>query len=148
MDTYNTPVQVNTYDEDQDIEELYPEIYKIVYPMICKICNNPPARITEEVIENMTNEIYINIESQEMTQTTVKVQTRNVDSKNVNTKELKTEETRQQNFLLKDLIRILILRELLRRRRPGARPPFPPHRPPMPRSIYEQRFYDNDNYLY
>lgn len=149
MDTYNTPMQMNTYEDDRDIEELYPEIYRIIYPMVCKICNNPPARITEETIENMTNEIYINVEAQGMNQTTISVETRNIDPKSGNNKEIKQEETRQQNFLLRDLIRILILRELLRRRRPGRpKPPFTPHRPPMPRSIYEERFYDNDNYLY
>ena len=39
-------------------------------------------------------------------------------------------ETRQINRNLRDLIQILLIRELLRRRRPG-RPPMPP-RPPMP----------------
>lgn len=141
--------------ENQNLEQFYPEIYKIVNPMVCKICKNAPNVITEEVIENMTNEIFINIESQEMQKTTIKVQTRNLDTKGTDNKENKVEETRQQNFILRDLIKILILKELLQNNRPGGgpRPPFPPNRPPMPRppmprSIYEQRFYDNDNYLY
>ena len=53
-------------------------------------------------------------------------------------------ENRQfKNRNLEDLIRILLIRELLRRRRPQMmRPPFPP-RPPMTRPPFPRGFYDS-----
>ena len=116
---------------NETLESFYPDVYKLVHPMVCKICSSAPMNITEENIENMTNEIYINIESVNDKKETNSVQNRNVtDDK---------KETRHENCLLKDLIRILVIRELLgNRRRP--KPPMPrPPRPPMPRSIYEER---------
>lgn len=139
-DYYSQP-QMENVRKNEELETYYPDIYKMVHPMVCKICNNAPMNITEEVIENMTNEIYINIEGAESTQETNTVQNRNnQDTKNV--KEQDKKETRQQNYLLRDLIRILLIRELLGNKRPPrpGRPPMPP-RPPYPRSIYEQRPY-------
>ena len=46
-----------------EIMELYPEIYKIVNPMVCKICEVNTKPITSELIEQMTDEIYLNLES-------------------------------------------------------------------------------------
>ena len=121
MDNYNMTRQLPTYEENINLEKFYPETYKIIYPLVCKTCSNVKDNITEELIGKMTNDN--------------------------NRKEVKKEEKRDQNFLLKDLIRILILKELLGNKNHGQRPPFPPNRPPMPRSIYEQRFFDNE-YLY
>lgn len=47
----------------KEILDLYPEIYKIVNPMVCKICEVNTKPITRELIEQMTDEIYLNIES-------------------------------------------------------------------------------------
>ena len=151
-DMYNRNL-ANMYVQEQseeDLEKYYPDIYRIVYPMVCKTCSQVTGPVTEEMIENMTNTIYMNLESEESLKVNMKVvQNRNGDVKNPNSKESELE-TRQQNFLLRDLIRILLLRELLRRRRPnrppfpGPRPPFPGQRPPMPRSSYEEGL----DYLY
>lgn len=46
-----------------EILDLYPEIYKIVNPMVCKICEVNTKPITQELIEQMTDEIYMNLES-------------------------------------------------------------------------------------
>ena len=45
-----------------DVLDLYPEIYKIVNPMVCKICEANTKPITRELVEQMTDEIYLNIE--------------------------------------------------------------------------------------
>ena len=45
-----------------DILDLYPEIYKIINPMVCKICEANSKPITRELVEQMTDEIYLNIE--------------------------------------------------------------------------------------
>ena len=121
----------------QDLTEFYPEIYKIIYPMVCKACNvNSNREVTKDLLEQITDEIYRNVEPEEQ-QTTSRadVQLKNGDVINPNAKEpeQQTRETRQNNFLLRDLIRILLLREWGRPTRPPVRPPFPPGggRPPM-----------------
>lgn len=125
---------------DEMIESLYPDIYRVVYPMVCKVCNqNNQREITRDLIDRMTDEIYTNIESDDrqiplMQQRPI---LKNGDVRNPNARETEARsETRQNNFLMRDLIKILILRELLRRRppmHPTMRPPVQPPRPPMPR---------------
>ena len=89
---------------------------------------NYNRQVSSKLIDDMTNEIYENVEPN-MTEVNLNVQVRGEEkSVNVKTNEKKeVRETRQRrNTLLNDLIRILILREL------GiARPPFRP-RPPFP----------------
>ena len=46
-----------------EILDLYPEIYKILNPMVCKICDSNTKPITKELVDKMTEEIYLNIES-------------------------------------------------------------------------------------
>ena len=55
---YLTPARNN-----DEILDLYPEIYKIIYPMVCKICEANTKPITRELVEKMTDEIYLNLES-------------------------------------------------------------------------------------
>lgn len=43
---------------DMDLESCYPEIYKIVYPMVCKKCDSVRMPVTNDDIQNMTDEIY------------------------------------------------------------------------------------------
>lgn len=127
--------------ESTELEKCYPEIYKIVYPMITKKCNNVRAALTNDDIENMTDEIYYALEGRNETRLNINLTndvrttaqynaTRTAEKKaDVKIEETTNEkrETRQMNKGLRDLIKILIIRELLNR--PG-RPPMP--RPPMP----------------
>ena len=46
-----------------EILDLYPDIYKLVNPMVCKICEANTKPISRELIEQMTDEIYLNLES-------------------------------------------------------------------------------------
>lgn len=122
----------NDYDEETTEEQdLYPEIYRIVNPMVCKICEekaNMP--ITKELVDEMTNTIYVNIEAEvEIPQNREILKNGDVRNPNVKQPELQTRQ-RVPNRTLQDLIRILILRELFKRRRP-QRPPMRP-RPPFP----------------
>ncbi len=159
---YSNPTYNRNYPMMQDnIEDLFPDIYKIINPMVCKICANNTRPITNDLIEQMTMEIYNNIEADEINIVNVNIETREANnSKTVNkkqiedrdVKELKNQdknenrdfkETRQprpNNPLLRDLIRILILNQLFGGGffpgRPPIRPPFPgpgtPGRPPRP----------------
>ena len=118
-DKYNEIYEQISYDNstnrDNELEECYPEIYKIVYPMVQKRCNNRKERINNEDIENMTDEIYFAVEQNNRNR----------------------RQTRQINRGLRDLIKVLLIRELLNR--PGIpnkplfpmHPPFPGPRPPM-----------------
>ena len=136
MYTYTDEMSVSER-PTQDLTALYPEIYKIIYPMVCKVCNmNYNREITKDLLEQMTDDIYRNVEPEEQTTSQrTEIQLKNGDVINPNAKEPEksTRETRQNNFLLRDLIRILILKELGRPNRPPMRPPFPPGmgRPPM-----------------
>lgn len=132
--TYNYGMTQNRRTENQDIERLYPEIYRTVYPMVCKACNQYNGEITEELVERLTNEVYANLETEqdvrsEQPKTTAKTSVNKTDVR-------REEETRQRrpNNTLRDLIRILIIRELLGLPNRPGRPPFPGGgpRPPFP----------------
>jgi len=130
--------------DQTSVEDMYPEIYRIVYPMICKACMAVNENVTEDLVSRITNEVYMNVEHMEMA-----AENRNTSQSSVNSKSIKSDsttsrtgsnitsevrqETRQRNPLLRDLIRILVLRELIGNPgRPRPRPPFnPPGRPPF-----------------
>lgn len=118
---YEMPLQRNI--EITALERVYPEIYRVVYPMIQKVCMKAGNTINEEIIERMTDEVYRFLEEENKDSEGLK---RNTDIKTGN-----SNQTRNRNYLLRDLIKILILRELLGDR-PPMRPPMPPPRPPMP----------------
>ncbi len=109
--------------ENMDLENLYPDIYKMIQPMVQKACMRVNGVINEEIISSITEEIYNAMieetrEVKDVRKSSNEVKTNS--SQNVR----KVEETRQNNFLLRDLIRILIIKELLRRRQ--GRPPMRP----------------------
>ncbi len=133
----NDTMQVTPTAPTQDLTQFYPDIYKIIYPMVCKVCNiNLNRELTKELLDQMTDEIYQNMEPEEEECPTRKEPPlKNGDVRNPNAKEpeVQVKESRRTNFLLRDLIRILLLREWGRPGRPPMRPPFPPPggRPPM-----------------
>lgn len=63
----------NTIRYSDEILELYPEIYRIVNPMVCKICEANTKPITRELVDQMTDEIYMNLEVQPENDTIVNV---------------------------------------------------------------------------
>lgn len=123
--TFNT--NINISGNNVELENSYPEIYKIVYPMITKKCENVrESNITKNDIENMTDEIYYALESKNEIQVNIKKRPE------VKVSEA-TGERRQLNGGLRDLIQILLIRELLNRRIPPFRPPMPNPPGPGPR---------------
>ena len=141
---YNNTMQNN----NEELEDCYPEIYKVVYPMVKKACMTNTKPVTKELIDDMVVEIHSAFEQQsEVTNVNINVgnngnNVRSVDTKNsridtkvenkAESKENREKEDRGNNFLMNDLIRILILRELLNNNRPPAPPrPMPPNRPPF-----------------
>ena len=163
MSTYNNSANINyeyvtqTPRYSSEILDLYPEIYKILNPMVCKICESNTKPITRELVEQMTDEIYLNLESdpaslenddvvnvrvnlppeknKNTTKNTVNEVKKGKDNRaeSSNTLTEKTTENRdnrqRRNNTLRDLIRILILNQLLggNIRPPRPRPPRPPY---------------------
>lgn len=141
--TFNT--NINISGNNVELENSYPEIYKIVYPMVAKKCDNMRGEsITKDDIQNMTDEIYYALETKNETRVNINL-TNDVSTKNITRTEsrrpaVKISETKgdnsekiQINSGLRDLIQILLIRELLNRRRPPFRPPMPNPPGPGPR---------------
>ncbi len=168
MNTYN-----NDYIDNRprnvsnaEIEECYPEIYKIIYPMVRKASNDNIEPISPDLIERMTDEIYSSIEADNIINVNNNVninltsnprneENRNTSNINNNprpefknstenrenrsiearredkTLENRGEDRQFRNRNLRDLIKILLIRELLGGIRNPGRPPMPPSRPPM-----------------
>ncbi len=148
---YPNPSQINMRN---DLEEFYPEIYKIIYPMVQKVCDGNMRANSREEIEQMTDEIYSAIEDNNQINVNINlgntVSTTNSNTQNRNEQhkeegQKKSSEKQEvenrnakesrislRNNNLRDLIKILLIRELLRRRHNNF-PPRPPHnpRPPM-----------------
>lgn len=130
-----------------ELEEFYPEIYKIIYPMIEKGCNKIKSPITRDSIESITDEIFYAIEAESKKDFS---ENRNIQTKSMENKDFESrnneirynsykrgEDRQYLNRNLRDLIKILLIRELIgRNNRPGwippVGPPIPPPRPPFP----------------
>ena len=171
--TYYRNEYVNHFSEEE-ANELYPEIYRLINHMVCKVCETNIQPITKDLIEKMTEEVYNAIED---TQSVVNVrietpkEVRQNSNSNVGKVENRGERStkrieelkntsvanrvkenvesslsrgedrirRPQNSSLRDLIKILILKQLIGgNNRPPVRPPRPPYpgmpspRPPYP----------------
>lgn len=137
----NTEIRSNNPSCNCNLDDTYPEIYRIVNPMVCKVCQENTRTITKEVIDEMTEIVYRTVEPslEENRSSEVKEsELKNGDVRNPNVKKAETKVEnrgggRPNNYLLRDLIKILIINQLIG----GGRPPFPgpgpvPPRPPFP----------------
>lgn len=156
------------YQDTKELEDCYPEIYKIINPIVCEVCDRCSRPITRDVVDNMVEEVYqkikinneiaikINIENRSNEKETenrtsnAKLNTnKNISNEQVKRNvEIENRQRRPNNPFLEDLIRILILNRLLGGFFPGRPPrPRPPMRPPFPRGprspIMQPRDYDN-----
>lgn len=162
----------NSYTNENRYENLYPDIYRILKPMIKKICNDcNNSDISEDTLEKMSTEIYNNIESEinvvnvNITTTREAENRKNVVSSRNNMKvsqnQSKDEPLRTccGNPTLKDLIKILILNQLLENN--SNRPPMPPrphfqpffmqgqpYRELESPAIYNSNYNSNQSYQY
>ena len=141
-------VPANNLYQNYEMEKMYPEVYKTIYPKVCNVCQkNMNTEITEEILEDMVNDVYNSLETEgninfyiyienRNTPQTTKTTTNNVNSNRsyINTRKIEERQDRQRNNALLDIIRILLLRELINRPERPGRPPFPHQgpRPPMP----------------
>lgn len=70
QDTYSSRNQIAISLSEEEMRKCYPEIYHLVNPMVCKVCETNTQPITKELIEKMTDEVYMAIED---TSTTVNI---------------------------------------------------------------------------
>ena len=123
-----------------DLESMYPDIYNIVYPMVKKACVKNTKPITKELIDEMTDEIYSNIEADNIINLNINVEnvgnSVTTESRQQSGKQMEDRkvENRQRRNTIADLIKILLIRELVDRGNWRPRPPRPgrPGRPPRP----------------
>ena len=117
---YNNNIYENSYntgeyrnqEQDLELEMSYPEIYKVVYPMIEKACSDNVKPVNAQLVEELTNEIYSSIETNN--------REASKDNKELNSfnREPRREDRQfRNNSGLQDLIKILLIRELLRKTR-------------------------------
>ena len=92
----------------EDLERMYPEVYRVVYPMVCSACDsiNMRAPITEQMVDTMTDDIYDRVEADGRINIDISVEVRSDGA----TQENRQRMPRRRNRFLRDLIRILILR--------------------------------------
>ena len=143
-------------DRTSELEDCYPEIYKIVYPMVKKACSQNTKPLSRDLVDELAHDIYSHIEAENIVNVNINVDNNNtvqntrspsvshsqqapnrtVSSPSVKKiEETEKRESRQTNNPIMDLVRILLIRELLGR--PGNnRPPRPyPPRPFPPRPM-------------
>lgn len=111
----------NMCQSDDDLERMYPDTYRVVHPMVVSACNmvNINMPITESMIDNMTNDIYDRAEADGRIKIDIDIEVQNRESE-----DSRQMRPRRRNRFFRDLIRILLLRELLRRRRRFPIRPF------------------------
>ena len=112
MSPYMPPTMAPMEIYSDDLERMYPEVYRVVYPMVCFACDNIRTPVTEEMIDMMKDDIYDRVEADGRINVEVSVEVRNDEE----VQENRQTRPRRRNRFLRDLIRILLLRELLRRR--------------------------------
>ena len=120
MNIMNQCDNFNPYSDD--LERMYPEVYRVVHPMVCRVCDNVTMPVTESMLDSMTDDIYDRVEANSRINIEVEVQFR--DNNSDESRQMSRPRPRPRNRFLRDLIRILLIRELLGRRRP--RFPFRP----------------------
>lgn len=116
----------NNYEMTNKIEELYPEIYVTINPMVKTAIdkyNLNNSTCTREILDKMTDEICSNIEAPEMGLN------READN-NVRERAENRQNNRQNNRILRDLIKILIITNIINKKRPRQNPYY---RLPYPR---------------
>lgn len=155
----------------ENTEQLYPDLYRLLYPMIQNACMKNTNPITEETINNMVEEVYSNfmvddqmfeeVDSDNQFRSGKNLVTTASKTKSVSSATVKKEERalkedrefRQNNHVMRDLIRILILRELIGNHgnkpsnwqmssfSPTFRPPFNTQEFSNNNAMYEASFY-------
>ena len=108
-----------------DLERMYPDTYRIVYPMVVSACDIVTMPVTEEMVDRMTDDIYDRAASDNRISIDINIGLESREDSNDRQFSNQSMQRRpRRNRFFRDLIRILLLRELLRRRRRFPMRPF------------------------
>lgn len=115
---YNSPTYPNQFDymrQNQSVNNLYPELYTEINKKIESNCVGNDYRLNEENVNRLTEQIYADYK----------------DNTPENTRQ--ADNRRNSNSVIRDLIRILVIKFLLSRQRRQS-----PYQmmPPMPNNYY------------
>lgn len=101
-----------------DLERMYPDSYRVIYPMVVSVCNTITMPVTEDMIDRMTNDIYDRAvtDARISVDINVEVETREENDDRQMANRPRRPRPRRNRFL-RDFIRVLLLRELLGRQR-------------------------------
>lgn len=157
------------YQNTKELEDCYPEIYRMINPIVCEVCDRCNGPVTKDTVENMVEEVCKRIEINNEISIKINIDNRNSEketenrvntiransNKSINneqvrkTSEVENRQIKQNNPFLRDLIRILILNRLLGGGFFPGRPPrvMPPMRPPFPGGPRPPMNRDYDDYL-
>ena len=157
------------YQNTKELEDCYPEIYRMINPIVCEVCDRCNGPVTKDTVENMVEEVCKRIEINNEISIKINIDNRNSEketenrvntiransNKSINneqvrkTSEVENRQIKQNNPFLRDLIRILILNRLLGGGFFPGRPPrvMPPMRPPFPGGPRSPMNRDYDDYL-
>lgn len=104
-----------------NLENLYPDSYRVIYPMVVTSCKNVSMPITEDTLERMVNDIYDKAVSDTKISVNLTVETTSREKADDRKMPNRPPTRPRRNPFFRDLIRILILRELIG----GAHPRYP-----------------------
>lgn len=157
------------YQNTKELEDCYPEIYRMINPIVCEVCDRCNGPVTKDTVENMVEEVCKRIEINNEISIKINIDNRNSEketenrvntiransNKSINneqvrkTSEVENRQIKQNNPFLRDLIRILILNRLLGGGFFPGRPPrvMPPMRPPFLGGPRPPMNRDYDDYL-
>ena len=108
------------------LERMYPDTYRIVHPMVVSACNMVTMPITEEMLDRMTDDIYDRAVTDRRISIDINIEmeSRDDEESRQNSDDFRQRRPRRRNRFFRDLIRILLLRELLGRRQRFPIRPF------------------------
>ena len=58
LNTYNSYYEPEMYRSTREIEELYPDVYKNINPIVSDVCSRCSGNVTKESLEDMVDEVY------------------------------------------------------------------------------------------
>lgn len=112
------------------LEKFYPEIYRLLNPMIKHVCMKNVNQLSENTINEMVEEVYSNFvsdpnsvddfnlrhefKSGKSLETSVTGKSKNsISSTSRRNEAIEKRQIKEENYMLRDLIKILIIRELI-----------------------------------
>lgn len=109
-----------------NLEKMYPDTYQIVFPMVVSTCSTIAMPISEEMLDKMTDDIYDRACTDGRISSDINMMMRTDSEEDSNYRQLPNSNRipMRRNRFFRDFIRVLLIRELLRRRQGFPFRPF------------------------